>query len=186
MIYLIVGASCSGKTSFTYNSFLKGNEFSNNKNILDYCETQDTILLGKWDKEGRTKGSDTINRKDISLINSWIEEMLKTSNKDIVLEGDKIASRTIFNFIKEKGIPCKLYWIQVTPQVSYDRNVQNGSTCSFSHLKAVTTKAQNIFMDYCNNFDGEVVNTCNLTREDFDLINKDNYKTICQGKDSLF
>jgi hypothetical protein len=55
MIYLIVGASCSGKTSFTYNSFLKGNEFSNNKNILDYCETKDTILLGKWDKEGRTK-----------------------------------------------------------------------------------------------------------------------------------
>ena len=47
MIYLIVGASCSGKTSFTYNSFLKGKEFTQTKDILDYCETNDTILLGK-------------------------------------------------------------------------------------------------------------------------------------------
>jgi len=186
MIYLIIGASCSGKTSFTYNSFLKDKEFINNKNILDYCETKDTILLGKWDKEGRTKGSDTISRKDISLINSWIAEMLKISNKDIVLEGDKITSRTIFNFIKDFRLPCKLYWIQVTPEVSYSRNVNNGSTCSFSHLKAVTTKAQNIYMDYCNYFNGEIVNTCNLTRKDFDVLNKDNYKTICGCEDFLF
>lgn len=185
MIYLIVGASCSGKTSFTYNSFLKNKEFVQLKDILDYCETNDTILLGKWDKEGRTKGSDTVNRMDIPLINPWISKMLEY-NKDIVLEGDKITSRTIFNYIKELGVSCKLYWIKVTPETSYERNVKNGSSCSFKHLKAVTTKAQNIFVDYCNMFEGEVVDTNKLTREDFDNLNKDNYKTICEEDSSLF
>lgn len=185
MIYLIVGASCSGKTSFTYNSFLKGKEFTQTKDILDYCETNDTILLGKWDREGRTKGSDTINRVDIPLINSWIAKMLE-SNKDIVLEGDKITSRTIFNYIKELNIPCKLYWIKVEPETSYERNMSNGSTCSFKHLKAVTTKAQNIFIEYCDLFSGEVVDTNKLSREDFDLLDKNNYNLICKDDSNLF
>ena len=74
----------------------------------------------------------------------------------------------------------------MTPETSYERNVKNGSSCSFKHLKAVTTKAQNIFVDYCNMFEGEVVDTNKLTREDFDNLNKDNYKTICEEDSSLF
>ena len=180
MIYLIVGASCSGKTSFTYNSFIKGREFKQCKDILDYAETDSTILLGKWISDSRTKGSDTINRQDIHLICPQVLNLLEKTTKDIVLEGDKITSRTVFNQIRDLNVPCKLYLIKVSPEVSYLRNVNNNSRCSYSHLKAVTTKAENIFSEYRDVFDGEEVNTNNVSREDFNILSKDNYKDICK------
>lgn len=172
MIYLIVGASCSGKTSFTYNSFLKGREFSQKRDVLDYCETDEAILLGKWISDTRTKGTDTINRKDIPLIGSQVEALLPLG-KDIVLEGDKITSRNLFDKVLSFGVDVKLYLIDVPPEVSYERNVANNSTCTFSHLKAVTTKAYNIFMLYKDRMDGTRVDATNV--EDFSNFGIGNY-----------
>lgn len=151
------------------------------KDLIPYTECKDCILIGDYLRDKRSKGTDTVNRKDIPLISTQVANLINVG-KDIILEGDKICARSIFNAIKELGQPIKLYWVMVSPQVSYARNVANGSTCSFSHLKAVCTKAQNIYYEYEKEFNGEVIDTTNVS--DFSKLSRDTY--VDNNNDSLF
>lgn len=148
MIYIIVGASCAGKTSFTKNSFVGNRDCTEFKDLITVTENKDYYLIGSYLRDSRTLGSDTVNRQDIHLIAPQVQSLLTDAKydntKDIVLEGDKITSRPLFNSLLELNVPIKLFLIRVSPEISYERNVKNGSRCSYSHLKAVTTKALNI------------------------------------------
>lgn len=183
MIYLIVGASCSGKTSFTINSFLKNKTFEIKHDLMDYTECDDCILIGRYDGDKRSKGTDTILRTQISSLGEQVSNLLNL-NKDIVLEGDKIVSKDLFNYLLSLNVPIKLYLINVHPDVSYLRNVANGSTSSRSHLRAVTSKAKNIYNEYFDRMMGEVVDTSSLSREDFNNLSKDNLPSV--EDDNLF
>ncbi len=175
MIYIVVGASCSGKTSFTKNSFVEGRDNKEFKDLIVVTENDSYYLIGSYLQDKRTLGSDTIMRKDIPIIYDQVLNLVnRKDNKDIVLEGDKITSRNLFNKLLELNIPIKLYLIDVTPETSYKRNVENGSRCSYSHLKAVTTKAFNIFVEYKDKMNGVRINANDI--RDFTTFNINNYQ----------
>jgi hypothetical protein len=120
-------------------------------------------------------GSDTIAKQHIHLIPEQIKRLLENNpGKDIVVDGNKCSSRPIFNAIM-KLVPSsqlKLYWIKCTPEVSYIRNKRNDSTCSFTHLKSVCTRTMNLFFDYEDKMNGEIIDTTNIT--DFSTFSIDN------------
>ena len=164
MVYLIVGGSCSGKTSFVKNKFLNNAKGEMKKDILPYYETENTILIGVYDgNKGRTNGTDRINRKDIP---KFAEQIIKFYNenpkKDIVLEGTKIISRPLWNNLILNNIQCKVILIYCSAETSIKRNRINNSTNTDRNLKAVCTASLNIYNEYKDIFNGIIVNSENV------------------------
>ena len=159
MIYLIIGGSCAGKSSFVKNSFLKNaQQIDIYKDILTITETEKTILIGPYDNKQRKAGTDFVARQHVKYIGEQVERLL-SKNKDIVLEGTKIVSRPLFDFIKSLNVEVKLILISITAETSFIRNQQNNSTISFKTIKSEVTKANNIFNEYADCFNGEIIVT---------------------------
>ena len=179
MIYLVVGGSCAGKTSFVVNSFVSS-DTKVYKDLVTLTECDNNILFGDYTRESRTKGTDTISRADLDKLAPQIDKLIKEQpNKNIILEGTKIISRNLFNHIMELNVPTKLFLIKCDKEVSIERNKKNNSTVNESVLKAECTKADNIFYEYKEVFNGEIINTNNIT--DFSTL-KMNYLSISEEK----
>lgn len=168
MIYIVIGPSCSGKSTFVVNSFIKGKNAKEVKDILTLCETDTCFLVGKWFDSRRVKGLDRISRAQIPLIIKQVKKLIP-KNKDIVLEGDKVVSQKIFRELLNTGEKCKLFWIRCSAETSLTRNRKNGSTQQESSIRAVATKAKNIFYIFQSEMDGEIVDTENVV--DWDNFN---------------
>lgn len=164
MVYLIVGGSCAGKSSFVKNRWVKNHKGQMKKDILPYFETENAILIGIYDEEkGRRIGTDRINRHDIpDFLPQIIKFYNEYSNKDIILEGDKIVSRPLWNELIKNNIKCKVYLIYCSKETSIKRNRANGSTNTDGSLKASCTRAINIFNEYKDIFDGEIISSENV------------------------
>lgn len=165
MVYLIVGGSCAGKSSFVKNRWVKEKSGEMKKDILPYFETEDAFLIGIYDEEkGRRIGTDRINRTEIPKFFSQIVKLYQDfPNKDIVLEGDKIVSRPLWNKFIENNIKCKVYLIYCTKETSIRRNRINGSTNTDGSLKASCTRALNIYEEYKDVFNGEIISSENIS-----------------------
>lgn len=157
MIYLVIGGSCAGKSTFTKKRFLNGKDYQEHRDLLPYIETSDSIIIGSIKENSRRFGIDTINRRYINLIVEQVKRLLE-KNKDIVLEGDRIVNRNIFNALLETKEKIKLYLINVSLETCLKRNQENNTILSQSHLKGVITKSKNIFEEYKNIFDSEIIN----------------------------
>lgn len=159
-----MGASCAGKSSYVINKWIKNYDGKMKKDILPYYETKNAILIGIFDTEkGRRIGTDRINRHDIPLFLPQILKFYKENpNKDIILEGDRIVSRPLWNALIENNIQCKVYLIYCTKETSILRNENNNSTNSLKSLKACWTRAYNIYNDYKDIFDGEIISSENI------------------------
>lgn len=168
MIYIVIGPSCSGKSTFVVNSFIKGKSAKETKDILTLCETDTCFLVGKWFDSRRVKGLDRISRAQIPLIVEQVKKLIPR-NKDIVLEGDKVVSQKIFRELLLTGEKCKLFWIRCSAETSLNRNRKNGSTQQESSIRAVATKAKNIFYMFQSEMDGEIIDTENVV--DWDNFN---------------
>lgn len=174
MIYIIVGPSHAGKTSFTANSFIKG-EIQYYKDIVGVTECDTCYLIGNYAIDKRARGSDTVARQHIKFIVDQVDKLVaKNDGKDIVLEGDKICSRNIFNHLKKYD--CKLYYIKCSVETSILRNKAFNSTVNDSVLKRTATKAKNFYIEYAEDFDGEMIETDAI--QDFTQFSKDNPKFI--------
>lgn len=175
MIYLIVGGSCCGKTSFVKNTWLKDDNFEQKKDLLYYVETEEAILLGKYSNiDGRERaGTDTISRSQIGLMGEQVERLLE-KNKDIVLEGDKATSRKLFDKVLSLG-EVSLILITCDIAISLKRNVANQTTVKESTLKAALTKARNIFEEYKTIMNGVEIDTTAFFVEDFKQFSMRNY-----------
>lgn len=158
MIYIIIGASHAGKTQFTINSFLKGKEFVEYKDILPITETDSAYLLGTYSSEDRYKGSDKVLRKDIPRIFEQVQRLCG-KGKDIVLEGDKITSHGLMDSLLTLDEPLKMFLIRVDVDEMIKRNVADNSKSSDVHLRAVRTKAEKLYADYSHKMESEIVLT---------------------------
>ena len=76
MIYIVIGPSCSGKSTFVVNSFIKGKNAKETKDILTLCETDACFLVGKWFDSRRVKGLDRISRAQIPLIVEQVKKLI--------------------------------------------------------------------------------------------------------------
>ena len=183
MIYIVIGPSCGGKSTFVVNSFIKGQNAKETKDILTLCETDTCFLIGKWFDSRRVKGLDRISRAQIPLIIEQVKKLIP-KNKDIVLEGDKVVSQKIFRELLLTGEKCKLFWIRCSAETSLNRNRKNGSTQQESSIRAVATKAKNIFYVFQSEMDGEIIDTENIV--DWDNFNLFTAKRIGPKTNSNF
>lgn len=176
MIYLIIGGSCCGKTSFCKNTWLKDCEFELKKDLLFYIETPKVFLIGKYKNvDGRERaGTDTISRSQIGLFFEQVKRLLD-KGKDVVLEGDKAVSRKLFDKLLELS-SVKLILITSNYKKSIERNIQNSTIVKESTLKSICTKANNIFKEYKSLMDGEYIDTSMFSIDDFKTFSLYNYK----------
>lgn len=67
MIYVIIGASCSGKSSLVRNT-IKDSKVSYFKDLVLVGETDKYFVIGNYDTDKRRVGTDTLERKCIKVI----------------------------------------------------------------------------------------------------------------------
>lgn len=170
-VHVVIGASHSGKTSFVENVFIKDSEMTEFRDEVVITETDEYYLIGPYDSiDERTKGTDRVSRADIRKIYTQVVSLAKEGGKDVVVEGDKITSRPFMNSLIDAELDVNLYWIKVSSETSISRNRKAGSTSKDSQLKAVTTKAKNLFNEYKMLCESYIVDSENvLDFREFDM-----------------
>lgn len=156
MIYIIIGQSGAGKTTFTKQNFLK-EPIEIIEDVITYSRSLNGICaLGKYGIGKRTEGTDTLS---YSAKNKIKLQLKKLKGKDILLEGDRINNREIFDFISTLGDEVKLYLITCSLKTSMERLRAAGSSITLTFVRATKTKSKKMFLEYSGRFNGEVIKT---------------------------
>lgn len=114
------------------------------------------LALGKYGIGKRTEGTDTLPYNAKANIKRFLRE---NSDKDILIEGDRINNREIFDFIAALGVEVKLYIVVCSLKTSMERLRAAGSTITPKFVKATKTKSKRIYLEYARRFNGEVIRT---------------------------
>lgn len=163
-VHIVIGASCSGKSTFVNNSFINGSKLNFYKDVIGITECDNYYLIGDYTSktvDGRIRGTDSTARQYIKFVVCQIERLI--DKKSVVMDGDKIYSHNIFNALLAKNIPVKLYYMWCSVDTSLLRNKNNGSTMKESAIKALHTKPYNFYMEYRDKVDTVVYNTEEIT-----------------------
>jgi hypothetical protein len=170
MIYLVIGPSCSGKTQFVTNSFIKSDSRCI-KDLIKITVTDTSILIGDYTTNNKVRGTDRISRSQLKLIAPQIIKSFNDTKLDIVAEGINVC----WDFVLEDLIPykehIKLIYINCSKETSLLRNYQINENANSSWFKAVYTRSFNTFNKYKNVFDSYIVDTEHGV--DFNLISLD-------------
>lgn len=142
------------------------------RDLLPYCETDSAYIIGNFEGERSRQGLDRISRAQINDIVPQVCA-LYGKGKHIVLDGDKATARSIFDALLAKGLEIKLIWIRCSVKTSIKRSQSEGIATGESHLKALWTKASNIYAEYAGRMNGEIIDTDNIT--DFSTFSITNY-----------
>lgn len=156
MFYIIIGQSGAGKTTFAKTNFLSGS-IEVVDDIIPYSVCSNGIIaLGRYDVGKRTEGTDTLayNAKD-----KIKKQLRKLKGRDVLLEGDRINNREIFEFISSLGVEAKMYLVTCSLKTSMERLRAAGSTITPTFVKTTKTKSKRMFLEYGQRFHGEVIKT---------------------------
>lgn len=156
MIYIIIGQSGSGKTTFAKTNFLV-EPIEIIEDVIPYSKCANGIYaLGRYGIGKRTEGTDTLayNAK-----NNIKKQLKALRDKNIVLEGDRINNKEIFDYIATLGVEVKLYLVTCSLKTSMERLRAAGSTITPTFVKATKTKSKRMFLEYASRFNGEVIKT---------------------------
>lgn len=156
MFYIIIGQSGAGKTTFAKTNFLTGN-IRVVEDIIPYSTCDNGIIaLGRYDIGKRTEGTDTLSYSSKEKIK---KQLKKLKDKNVLLEGDRINNREIFEFISSLGVETKLYLITCSLKTSIQRLRIAGSTITPAFVKTTKTKSKRMFLEYSQRFHGQVIKT---------------------------
>ena len=180
-VHVIIGGSHAGKTSFAINQFIGNSEIKVYRDGITLTEAKEHILIGPYDLDERTKGTDRVARKDITLIYDKVIELVN-KGYSVVAEGDKITSRPFLEKLIAEKIDTELFYLNVSPNVSLERNKKFGSTANEKTIASSCTKAKNIFNEYKHLFKSYELKTdsvkdfSTVTKEMFVKYNHDNFQ----------
>lgn len=174
MIYLILGASCSGKTQLVTNSFISKNAVCY-RDLVPVTKTDTAHLIGDFTREGKVRGTDKISRSQLKLIAPQIIKCFNDSNLDVVAEGINVC----WNFVLNELVPykdnIKMIYLNSSLETSLRRNIELNKDCNKKWFKSVYTRSENAFLSFSNKFDSYVINTENA---DFSKISLTNCELI--------
>lgn len=155
MIFIIIGQSGSGKTTFVRKRFLTG-ELSIVEDIVPYTTNGEYCAIGKYGIGIRTEGTDTLSYDAGEKIRRQIRK-LQDEGKNVVIEGDRINNRATFATIALMNAPTKLFLVDCSLETSLQRLRAAGSKITPTFVKATKTRSRNNFLKWRKRFDGEVV-----------------------------
>lgn len=156
MIYIVIGQSGSGKTTFVKQRWLAGNS-QIVEDEVPYTVCDGRALIGKYNVGLRTEGTDTLPYDALPRILKQIDRLYP--HMDIVLEGDRINNRRLFEHILRRGYAAKLFLLRCSIVTSVKRLRAAGSKITPKFVKATRTKSEHNFLRYASAMDGEVVVT---------------------------
>lgn len=157
MVYIIIGQSGSGKTTFVKNRFLNG-ETRVIEDEIPYTVCGNVAALGRYNIGKRTEGTDTLSYNSQEKIKRLLLRLVK-GGYDVVCEGDRINTPDMFEYIKGLGQEVKLYLVKCSILTSVERLREAGSNITITFVKATKTKAKRNFRRYANLFRGEIIDT---------------------------
>ena len=155
MIYVVIGQSGAGKTTFVKKTFLSG-ELKIVDDIVPYTTNGNICAVGKYGIGRRTEGTDTLPYNSGAKIRELIKK-LYAEGKNIVIEGDRINNRATFELLETFGAAVKLYLVSCTLETSIKRLRDSGSAITVKFIKATRTRSENNFAKYRDKFCGEIV-----------------------------
>ena len=156
MFTIVIGQSGAGKTTFVKERLLK-EPYEVKKDIVAYTECGNGVVaLGKYGTGKRTDGTDTLSYSAKENIKKQLTKFA-AEGRDVVMEGDRINNREVFEHIAKLGVKVKLYLVRCTLGTSMKRLRAAGSTITPTFVKTTQTKARNMFEAYRLRFDGEQI-----------------------------
>ena len=127
-----------GKTTFVKTNFIR-EPIIIVEDEIPYSECANgMIALGRYGIGKRTEGTDTLAYNSKQKIKKTLR---KLKDRDIVLEGDRINNREMFDFISGLGVDVKLYLITCSLGTSMKRLRAAGSTITPTFVKTTKTCA---------------------------------------------
>ena len=159
MIYVVIGQSGAGKTTFCKSKFL----LKDLEPVEDYpvaCTRSGNIYaIGKYGIGIRTEGTDTLSYSALPKIIQTVKDLIRNGHINILMEGDRINNDKMFLFLSMLNIPVKLYLIQCSIPTSLSRLRKSGSKIMETFIKTTRTKAIKRFLKWGRLFDGEIITT---------------------------
>ena len=170
-VYLIIGCSHSGKSSYVKNTFIRGRECVSSRDLMLLTEFDDCILIGRYDAGvGRRGGTDSVERKQVGLFGQQIVKLL-SRGKDIVLEGVRCISRPMMKVLDENGIKPKILWLKISPETSMKRQIAFGNqNPSLKITSSDFKKCENFMRDFRGKVETMIVDTESC--EDFSKLSR--------------
>lgn len=163
MIYIVIGQSGSGKTTFVKKHFLNG-KTQIIEDEIPYTICGNIAAIGRYNIKKRTEGTDTLSYNSQNKIKSVLCKLIK-KGYDIIMEGDRINTSDMFDYVKGLGQEVKLFLVKCSILTSMERLQKAGSTISISFIKATKTKSNKNFIKYAVIFHGEIIDTEGLSNE---------------------
>lgn len=161
MIYVVIGQSGSGKTTFVKKRFLNGPLESLDKRQYPIPVTKcgEIYAIGRYGIGIRTEGTDATDKmnglpKIIQTVRKLVAE-----GKDVVMEGDRCNNDIMFSFLATLEVPVHLYLTTCSIATSLTRLRAAGSGITDKFVKCTRTKARNRFLKWGSRFDCEVIDT---------------------------
>ncbi|HNR57102.1 MAG TPA: hypothetical protein PKJ51_01475 [Methanothrix sp.] len=155
MIYVVIGQSGSGKTTYVKRRWLVGPAAAQDR-PLPHVVIGNTILVGKYGIGVRTEGTDTLSYSALPQI---LEFIRNNRASDIVIEGDRINNTRFFEYLRAHNLPAKLILVACSVDESVARLRAAGSKITPTFVRSTRTKSLRNFYKYRGMFDGEIVST---------------------------
>lgn len=156
MFYIIIGQSGAGKTTFAKTNFLQ-EPIKIIEDIIPYSKCANGInALGRYNIGKRTEGTDTLSYSAKNKIKTLLKKFAE-NQEDVLLEGDRINNKEIFEYISALGVPCKMYLITCSVNTSMKRLRAAGSNITVGFVKATKTKSKKNYFEYAKRFSGEII-----------------------------
>lgn len=159
MIYVVIGQSGAGKTTFCKNKILTVPFELADGYPVACTKSGDVYAIGKYGIGIRTEGTDTLSYSALPKIIDTVKMLTQDGHNDILMEGDRINNDKMFLFLSTLNIPVKLYLIQCSIPTSLSRLRKSGSKITETFIKTTRTKALKRFMKWGRIFNGEVIST---------------------------
>ncbi len=159
MIYVIIGQSGAGKTTFCKTRFLKAPFEPVDGYPVACTRSGDIYAIGKYGIGIRTEGTDTLSYNALPKIIQTVKDLIRDGHRDILMEGDRINNDKMFLTLATSGLPVRLFLVRCAVQTSLSRLRKGGSKITETFVKTTRTKAMNRFMKWGKTFHGEVIET---------------------------
>lgn len=156
MIYVVIGQSGSGKTTYVKRRWLVGPAAAQDRPI-PHVVIGGTILVGRYGIGVRTEGTDTLSYSALPQILEFIRD--NNAAADMVVEGDRINNPRFFEFLRAHHMKAKLILVACSEDESITRLRAVGSKITPTFVKATRTKSLRNFYKYRGIFDGEIIST---------------------------
>lgn len=157
-IYIVIGQSASGKTTYVTKNFIT-EELQRLDKPFKHTISGKNLLLGHYGLERRCCGTDTMSMSILPFLIEHFKEVLNKS-ENIIGEGDRINNQKFFDYIKNLNIPVKVILFECSIEESLKRLKEAGSTIGETFVKTTKTKAKRM-LNYARKlkFETEVINT---------------------------